>query len=113
MKRVVYVLLVAVLCSFTAKDIRLQFSEFEIKDENGVTRIAVNKTGEIKVGEQLVGKISKDGMLHDNNGELLAKITDDDILENKEGKSLVKIDKDGKLIMVRGCLLNGLKMESF
>jgi hypothetical protein len=76
---------------------KLEFSEFEIKDENGKTRITVSENGIIKINGEDIGKINRDGALNDKEGKLLAKITEDTILQDKDGKNLIKIDKSGTM----------------
>lgn len=74
---------------------KLQFSEFEIKDENGKTAITVSNNGTITISGKTIGTINKDGTLNDIKGNLLAKLNDANILEDKDGKNLTKIDENG------------------
>lgn len=98
MKKLFYFLFVSVIMiSCGTKTDRLQFSQFEIKDENGTTGITVSETGKIKISGEEIGEINKDGTLNDKEGQLLAKITEDNILQDKDGQSLIKIDQNGTM----------------
>lgn len=98
MKNLFYLLLASTLLfSCGTKKEKLQFSAFEIKNENGVTGITVNKNGEIKMGGNDIGTINPNGSLNDKDGNLLAKMTDDNFLQDKDGNNLIKIDKNGKM----------------
>jgi len=98
MKKLFFFLFVSVIiASCGTKTDRLEFSKFEIKDENGKTGIAVSETGTIKINGEDIGKINRDGTLNDKEGKLLAKITEDNILQDKGGQNLTKIDKRGTM----------------
>jgi hypothetical protein len=97
-KNVFYLLFIStLLLSCGTKAEKLQFSEFEIKNGDGVTGVTVNKNGDIKISGEDVGSINTNGTLNDKDGNLLAKITDDNFLQGKDGKNLVKIDENGKM----------------
>lgn len=98
MKKIYYLLLVlTVLSSCAVKTSTLRFSNFEIKDENGMTKIKVDKSGVVKISGNEIGTINKNGTLNDKNGNLVARITDDNFLQDKDGKNLIKIDANGKM----------------
>ena len=98
MKKQLYLIFISTLLfSCGTKSDRLQFSEFEIKDGNGVSGIAVNKLGNVTINEKVIGEINEDGTLNDKDGKLLAKLTDGNILQDKNGNSLIKIDAHGKM----------------
>lgn len=106
MKKIFYLLLISTLLfSCGSKTDKLQFSEFEIKDEKGISRITVNENGKIRVSGEDIGTINTDGILNDKNGNLLAKITDENILQEKDGKNLIKIDENGKIDNGSGMLI--------
>ncbi len=98
MKRSICILIVTLLTlSCGSKIDKLPFSEFEIKDENGITGIAIDETGIIRVNEEVIGKISREGKLYDKDEKLLAKITDENIVQDKNGNNLIKIDSKGRM----------------
>lgn len=98
MKKLLYFLFVsAILLSCGANTEKLQFSAFEIKDENGITRIVVSKNGEIKVNGENIGLINTDGILQDKDGNLLAKLREDNFFQDQAGENLIKINKNGQM----------------
>ena len=93
MKKHIYLIFIsALLFSCGGKSNKLQFSEFEIKDRDGGTGIAVNNSGSVTINDKVIGEISKDGIFNDRNGKLIAKLTSDGVLEDKSGDSLVKVE---------------------
>lgn len=106
MKKLFYLLFVSVIMvSCGTKADKLEFSEFEIKDENGKIGITVSENGIIKISGEDIGKINTNGSLSDKDGKLIAKITDNNILQDKDGKSLIKIDKNGTMDNGSGTLI--------
>jgi len=86
-----------IMVSCGTKTDKLEFSKFEIKDENGIAGFSVNESGIIKISGEDIGKINKDGKLNDKDGKLLAKITEESILQDKDGQNLIKINENGTM----------------
>ncbi len=98
MKNLFFLLFTSIiLASCGASTDKLEFSEFEIKDENGTTGITVDESGVIKMNAEKIGNINSDGSLNDKDGKLIAKITEDNFLQDKGGKNLIKIDENGTM----------------
>lgn len=98
MKHFTHILFISfILMACATKQDKLHLSDFEIKDENGITRLVVSKNGDIKMNDELMGVIKSDGNINDQNGELVATITADNTLQNKDVQKLVLIDENGQI----------------
>lgn len=114
MKNIFYILFVStILFSCETKKEKLQFSAFEIKNENTVNGITINDNGEININGQNIGIVYHNGILNNKNGNILAKITDDNFLQDKNGKNLIKIDEYGKMDNGSGLILEWTENGEF
>lgn len=84
---------------------KLNFSKFEIKDQNGVTGIKVDDKGGIYVDGQQSGKVQINAEIKDKSGKVIAKLNDDDILLDSENKPLIKINRNGDMDNGSGVLM--------
>lgn len=106
MKKIVYLLIFAtMLFSCGNKTEKLNFSKFEIKDQNGVTGIKVDDKGGIYVDGQQSGKVQINAEIKDKSGKVIAKLNDDDILLDSENKPLIKINRNGDMDNGSGVLM--------
>ena len=98
MKKYIYFLIV--LMSFIScanNSSKLEISQFEIKDKNGVTGIFVTENGQIKIMDEVIGKIYSTGEIFDKSNKIIAKIDANDNLRDTKGNILCNIDKNGNI----------------
>lgn len=106
MKKTIFlVFLVCLIASCGNKSGKLNFTSFEIKDENGVTGISVKENGEISTIGQQTGKVERNGEIKDMAGKMIAKINDSNILVDAADKPLIKINENGEMDNGSGILI--------
>jgi|WetSurMetagenome_2_1015567.scaffolds.fasta_scaffold661569_1 hypothetical protein len=90
-------------CSNKSK--RIDISQFEIKDSNGVTGIMLSKNGEILINSKIYGKVKENGEVFDNKNNIIAKLNANGILTDSKDQPLIKISENGVMDNGSGVLI--------
>ena len=107
------IMMIALLFACTAKTDKLPFAAFEIKDDKGIVRIAVDESGTILTEGVVIGQINHNGTVNDKDGNLLVKITDSNTLQGADGKDMGTIDATGKIDTGDGIVLEWSESGAF
>jgi hypothetical protein len=110
MKKYIYFFIVPImLISCSNQPNKLEISQFGIENETGEQGILVSETGDIKIMNEAIGKITVAGKVFDKKNKVIASLDSKDNLLDAKGNILCKIDKDGNIDNGSGTLINWTK----